>query len=57
MSKPYIPKAGECPMMHGAVDTYGLTDKQVTEWCEKGCCPDCGNFLANKFNKILGGQL
>lgn len=52
----YIPKDGECPMMHGAVEAYGLTDKQIENWCNKGCCPDCGEMLTKRYAKNEGGQ-
>lgn len=41
----YTPQFGKCPMFHGAVEAYGLTEPQIKNWCNKGCCPDCGKFL------------
>jgi hypothetical protein len=51
MSESYTPRTGECPMSHGAIEAYGLTDKQVSNWCDKGCCPECGRMLAEKLRK------
>lgn len=48
----FTPKTGECPMLHGAVEAYGLSDKQIKNWCDKGCCPDCGKLLAEKFTRL-----
>jgi hypothetical protein len=50
----YTPVKGECPILHGAVEAYGLTDRQVYNWCDKGCCPDCGEMLTDKFKKREG---
>lgn len=41
-------------MSHGAIEVYGLKDKQIENWCDKGCCPDCGRMLAEKFKKKEG---
>lgn len=51
MTAIYVPKKSECPMLHGAIEAYGLTDKQVENWCEKGCCPDCGHMLEKNSRK------
>lgn len=45
-------ETGKCPMLQSdAIDKYHLSDQFVKNFCDKGCCPDCGKFLQEKLER------
>ena len=45
-------ETGKCPMLQSdVIGKYHLSDQFIKNFCDKGCCPDCGKFLREELER------
>ena len=42
----------KCPILSSEADKYKLSDKQIEQFCNKGCSVECGKFLEEYVARI-----